>query len=70
MTKTEADLREIIQFKVKQTGRKEVALDLGVTESYVSMLTHNNKFPISSKIAERLGYRIEKAVTKLFLPIT
>ena len=69
MALSEQDIRQIIKDHCDRDGRENVAKELKVSPSYISMLlSKNDPRPVTAQIAERLGFTLETSVHKVFLP--
>lgn len=67
MAISEQELKDVIRAKCADKGRATVAELLGVKPQYVSMLlSKTSPRAIPAKIAERLGYKMHVAQTKVF----
>lgn len=70
MAYSETDIRQIIKERCERDGRAKVAKDLKVTEAYLSMiLSKTDPRPVTETMAEKLGFRLETSVSKVFLEI-
>jgi len=70
MALSESQIKDIIRERCDREGRAALAQALNVNPSYISMiLSKRDPRPITESIAEKLGYRLETSVSKVFLEI-